>query len=229
MEEQPNDALRKESRMTYPPLPHRERDTAAMAALVKARPFAHLITSNPRLLVTRLPFALDLDGGQLKRLRSHMNALNPQADELDGAETLIAFSGPDSFVSPNWRLKGDRGATWDYTAVHIWGRATVRPERDFFATLVDDLARMEEEKHRGASSKPDWTFSNAAPDYVDRLHPKLTAFEVEIERVEAISKLHQDFPERDALSVAEHLDKSPDAQSGAIADLIRSKRNFPTG
>ena len=215
--------------MTYPPLPHRERDTAAMAELIKARPFAHFITSKPHLRVTRLPFALDTENGKLKRLRSHMNALNPQAVGLDGADTLIAFSGPDSFVSPNWRLKGDRGATWDYTAVHIWGRATVRPERGFFATLVDELARKEEEKHRGASSKPDWTFSNAAPDYVDRLHPKLTAFEVDIERVEAISKLHQDFPESDALSVAEHLDKSPEAQSAAVADLIRSKRNVSPG
>jgi len=209
--------------MVYPPLPHREKNIDAIEALIRRYPFAHFITSTPTLNVTRLPFALDTQEGELSCLRAHMNSQNPQTEQLDGAEVLIAFSGPDSYVSPNWRRHADRGATWDYTAVHIWGKARVRPERQFFATLINDLAASAEADHHGASEKRDWSFSDAPPDYVDRLLPQLTAFEVTIKKVAAISKLHQDFPEEDAASVARHLDKSPAEHSSHIAKLIRSR------
>ena len=209
--------------MVYPPLPHREKNLNAMAALIREFPFAHFITAAPTLNVTRLPFALDTEEGSLVRLRAHMNAQNPQAKDLDGADVLVAFSGPDSYVSPNWRRKADRGATWDYTAVHVWGKAHVRPERTFFEQLVDDTAGPAETAHQGASQKENWRFAHASDEYVDRLRPQLTAFEITIDRVEGISKLHQDFPKEDAAKVAKHLDKSPGAYTDDIAALIRSR------
>lgn len=210
--------------MAYPPRWRREHDPAKIEGLVRAFPFAHFFTGEQgALCVTRLPFAFDVEAGELRRLRGHMNAHNPQSDSLDGAEALVAFSGPDSYVSPNWRMAADRGATWDYTAVHIWGRVRVRNDRAFLERLIDDLAASAEARFRGLSEKPDWSMKNVTDDYVERQRPQLCAFEVEVSRIEAIAKLHQDFPEADARGVADHLARSADAQSCAVGALIAQR------
>ena len=210
--------------MAYPPKPHQEHDPAKIEGLIRAFPFAHFFTGEKDALrVTRIPFALSAEDGEVCRLRAHMNAQNPQSQRLDGAETLVAFSGPDSYVSPNWRTAADRGATWDYTAVHVWGRARVREDRVFFEQLIDDLAAAAEVRFQGVSEKPDWSMKNVTDEYVERLRPKVCAFEVEVSRIEAISKLHQNFPEADALSVAEHLGRSSHENSRTVGALIAQR------
>jgi transcriptional regulator len=207
----------------YPPPPHREQDPANIAALVKAYPFAHFFTGAEGMRVTRIPFAAEFEGGALKRLRAHLHGQNPQSERLNGALVLVAFSGPDTYVSPNWRTASDRGATWDYTAVHVWGRARVRTDRAFFDHLIGDLASAAEARHAGLSDKPAWSMKNVTEDYVERLRPRLCAFEVEVSRIEAIAKLHQNFPEADARSVAAHLARSPNEGSRAAAGLIAER------
>ena len=210
--------------MAYPPRPHQEHDPEKIEALIRTFPFAHFFTGEQGALrVTRLPFAADIDGDEITSLRAHMNAANPQSFSLNGAEALVAFSGPDSYVSPNWRTAADRGATWDYTAVHLWGRVRVREDRGFFEQLIGDLAAVAEANYRGLSSKPDWSMKNVTDDYVERLRPKLCAFEIEVSRVEAISKLHQNFPEADARGVSEHLMRSADEKSRAVGALIAKR------
>lgn len=210
--------------MVYPPRPHQEHDPARIEGLIRDFPFAHLFTGEKeKLQVTRVPFALDVADGEACRLRAHLNGSNPQCEALDGAEALVAFSGPDSYVSPNWRTASDRGATWDYTAVHVWGRVRVRQDREFFERLIDDLAEAAEARHRGVSEKPDWSMKNVTDEYVERLRPKLCAFEIEVSRIEAISKLHQNFPEADARSVAEHLARSPYEQGRTVGALIAQR------
>ncbi len=210
--------------MAYPPPPHADRDAASIAALMRAHPFAHLFTSvGDQPLATRLPFAIDADGAQIVRLRAHMNANNPQAATLEGARALVAFSGPDHYVSPNWRVDKGRGATWDYAAAHAWGRITVRPERAFFRDLVNDLAAAVEPRYRDVSDRPDWSYDDAPAPYVDRLFPKLVSFEIAVERVQGIAKFHQDFPAEDRASVADHLDRTGSPDAARVAADIRRR------
>lgn len=207
----------------YPPPLHREEDPAKIAALIRARPFAHFFTAHRGLRVTRIPFAADFEADALRALRGHLHGRNQQVDGLDGAEALVAFSGPDAYVSPNWRTAQDRGATWDYTAVHVRGRVRVRADRGFFDRLIGDLAGAAEPRVATLSDKPQWSMKNVTEDYVERLRPRLCAFEIEVSDVEAIAKLHQNFPEEDARGVAAHLSRSVDEGAQAIAALI-SKR-----
>jgi transcriptional regulator len=207
----------------YPPPLHREQDPSKVEALIRTRPFAHFITAHQGLRVTRIPFAADFEANELRRLRAHLHGQNQQVESLDGAAVLVAFSGPDAYVSPNWRTAADRGATWDYTAVHVWGRARVRTDRVFFDQLIGDLASAAEARHAGLSDKPQWSMKNVTEDYVERLRPRLCAFEIEVSQVEAISKLHQNFPDADARSVAAHLARSSEEGGQAIAALIAER------
>lgn len=194
--------------MNYPPKPHRMTDKAAVNSIVRTYPFAHLFTGHlTTQRVTRLPFAYDAETGPNGMLRGHINRANPQAHQIEGVDCLVAFSGPDAYISPNWRSDKTRAATWDYTAVHMWGRIRVRPELTFFAQLVNDLAAPQERDQAAITNLEPWHFECAPDEYVSRLFPHLVAFEIQVDRIEAISKLHQDFPIEDQESVAKQLRK----------------------
>ena len=212
--------------MVYPPHWHQETRSEHIEKLVRHSPFAHIFsTHRGEHRVTRLPFAIDSRGGNLVGLRAHMNAQNPQAQHLDGADVLVAFSGPDSYVSPNWRVDKNRGATWDYQAVHIWGKVSARNDRAFFENLINDLAESAERKFDGLTDDRNWSIADAPTEYVDRLFPGVFCFEIAVTQVEAISKLHQDFSEEDANSVADHLLRSEHAESCEIGSLIKDELN----
>ena len=206
--------------MTYPPS-WRVSDPDAAAELMSRHPFAYLFTAQSDLRSTRIPFIADIEEGRPVRLRAHLNEQNPQVQNLDGARVLIVFSGPSTYVSPHWRIEPTRGGTYDYEEVRVYGAARIVTDIQFFRRLIDDLSALIEPQYAEVGDYPVWQTSMAPEGYVERLFPAVTPFEVEIESVEAISKLHQQFPPEDRRSIADHLSRAHRDDSRAIAEKIR--------
>ncbi len=210
--------------MTYPPKWRHITEPKAALDLMGTHPFAHLITSHDGLHATRVPLVTTTDNaGNPATLRAHLNAQNPQATGLDGSEVLVVFSGPSTYVSPHWRAKPVRGGTYDYEEVRVRGRARTNGDIAFFRTLIDDLSTLIEPHYAEAGDYPTWDTTMAPEGYIERLHPAVTAFTIDIDSVETISKLHQTFDEEDRRSVADHLMKCPRDESRAIAQKIRDQ------
>ena len=209
------------SPVTYPPPWRRVSDLGLALELMAAHPLALLFNAEDTLRATRVPFLVDLEDGRPARLRAHLNGNTPQAATLDGSRVLVVFSGPASYVSPNWRVNKDRGGTYDFEQVTVRGTARVVTGETRFRRMIDDLSSLIEPQYPGVSDAPVWQTSDAAPGYIERLLPHVTQFVVEIEDVETISKLHQQFPEEDRRSIADHLDRSDREDARAIADRIR--------
>lgn len=81
-----------------------------------------------KTLARHLPFELDLDsnhyndGNSFETLTAHLGMHYPIYscfEDLDDA--LVIFHGPQSYVSPSW-YDNLEGATWDYMAVHVYGK-----------------------------------------------------------------------------------------------------------
>ncbi|MEM9014203.1 MAG: FMN-binding negative transcriptional regulator [Pseudomonadota bacterium] len=211
--------------MTYPPYPpswRRVDDHGALISLVRAHPFANLVTAHSGLRSTRIPFVVDVEEGRPVRLRAHLNAQNPQAPDLDGQEALVTFAGRSSYVSPNWRTNIDRAGTVDYEEVQIEGVVRIREDFDFFVKLINDLAALFEPQYPDVSDYPDWNTTMAPPGYMERLFPGIRAFELNIKSARMISKLHQSFSEEDRVSIANHLDRSDKEDAREIAKKIRA-------
>jgi len=208
--------------MSYPPPPRRVTDGAAALTLMAEHPFAHVFTSHGAQRVTRIPFVTDSQADRPVRLRGHVNAQNPQAQGLDGAAVLVAFSGHATYVSPNWRADKTRGGTYDYEEVVVRGTARVVEGIEHFRAMIDDLSALIEPQYAEVAGYPVWQTSGAAPGYIERLIPHITQFVVEIEGFEMVSKLHQQFPREDRLSVAEHLSRCDRDSARAIAEKIRA-------
>ena len=107
-----------------------------------AHPLALLFSAEDSLCATRVPFLVDLDDGRPARLRAHLNGNNPQAATLDGSRVLVVFSGPASYVSPNWRANKDRGGTYDFEQVTVRGTARVVTGESHFRRMIDDLSAL---------------------------------------------------------------------------------------
>jgi transcriptional regulator len=207
--------------MTYPPQWRQNEDAAAALELMRSHPFAHLFTAHGGLAATRIPFIAEVEDGDPKRLRAHLNAQNPQVQGLDGAPVLIVFSGPSTYVSPHWRASKTRAGTYDYEEVRVHGVARAGGDIAAFRRLIDDLSAMIEPQYADIGGDPVWQTHMAPDGYVERLFPHIVLFTVHVARVETISKLHQQFPEEDRRSIADRLSRSRRDDSRAIAGKIR--------
>lgn len=207
--------------MSYPPFWRAQGSEAEAITLMRAYPFAHCFTSQSGLRTTRIPFVADVAEGQVLRLRAHLNANNPQCQGLDGAQVLVVFSGASTYVSPHWRVSPTRAGTYDYEEVRIGGRVRIGGDIAFFRQLVDELSALIEPQYADIGDYPVWQTSMAPEGYVERLFPHVLPFVVEVESVESISKLHQNFPEEDRRSIANHLARSRREGAQIIAEKIR--------
>jgi len=209
--------------MAYPPQWRCDNDPAVTLSLMREHPFAHLIGAHAGLHATRVPFVVDTEDEKPVRLRAHLNARNPLASGLDGAPVLVLFSGPSTYVSPHWRVSKTRAGTIDFEEVRVRGVVRIVDDIAFFRRFIDDLSELLEPQHAEAGDYPVWTTSMAPEGYIERLYPEITMFEIAVESVETIRKLHQNFDEADRRSVAEHLSRCNRDGSRAIAESIRGQ------
>jgi transcriptional regulator len=199
----------------YVPGPFAETDPDVIWGLLEAHPFALLVTHDAEgFHATHMPFLADREG---RRLTGHIARANPQPARTDG-EAMIVFSGPNAYVSPNWypskAVDGRAVPTWNYEAVHVYGRLTWRDEADWKRIHLTALAdRFERDEPRP------WTLAEAPADYVEKLFRGLIGLEFAVERIEAKRKLSQN-RRLDNEGVIAGLRRVDDPGSLAIAEAM---------
>ncbi len=114
-----------------------------------------------------------------------MARANPQWKHFD-REALVVFNGPHAYVSPSLYEHGAPDArvpTWNYAAVHAYGRPRILDD-GATARVLEQLVEENE-----AGREPRWTADMRAPARQAMLRA-IVGFAVEVERVEG--KLDQD-------------------------------------
>ena len=107
----------------YQPSHFRVDDLPQMHALMRARPFAALISAGSYgLYASHLPTVLK-EGGSYGVLEFHLARANPHWKYLaEGNEALVIFQGPEGYITPNWYpSKAEHQKvvpTWNYAVVH---------------------------------------------------------------------------------------------------------------
>jgi transcriptional regulator len=177
--------------------------------------FASLVTQNEgALIASHIPFVLDREAGASGRLRGHVAVRNPQLAHLKSeSEALVMFQGPHSYISPSW-YASENVPTWNYTAVHVYGRPRML-DRAGLIILLKDLVHQNERLFE----RP-WDFDPQAA-WIEKLLPEIAAFEIPIERLEGKFKLNQNRTLADRRRVVEVLSASQDPGQRHMADLIQ--------
>jgi transcriptional regulator len=90
--------------------------------------FATIVTATNNVpFATHLPFLVEQREGRII-LASHFAKANPQAAEIIGKDVLVIFTEPHAYISPKHYEKETNVPTWNYIAVHAYGKASILPE-----------------------------------------------------------------------------------------------------
>jgi len=162
-------------------------DPALIREFIGKYGFATMISRGPDgLIATHAPVQHETKAGTQGRLVAHIARANPHAAVLDGAEVLTIFQGPHAYVSPSWYAVHPSVPTWNYAAVHVYGRARIVNDA---ARLRDIVARLSE-TYEGGRAEP-WRMSGLADRYIENMLKAVAGIEIDITRIDAKHKLSQ--------------------------------------
>lgn len=196
-------------------------DLPEIQQLIQHTRLAQLVSVGEHgLQASHLPLLLNPDEGANGTLYGHMAKANPQWRDLqNGAEALVIFAGADAYVSPAfYPAKAEHGKvvpTWNYLAVHAYGKAEVFTDAERLLAVVSALT----DRHEGGRPQP-WAVSDAPADYIDGMLKAIVGFALPIERVIGKRKLSQNRSEADINGVRNGLAASDDVRDQTLARFI---------
>ena len=183
---------------------------------VRTRAFGVLaVNAEAGPLLSHVPFLLSEDGGAAGL---HLVRSNPIA-RCDGVPAVIAVSGPDGYVSPDWYGHDDQVPTWNYVAAHVRGRLE-RLGDHLMRDMLDRQSACYEER---LLPKRPWTVGKMSSEALDRLMRSILPFRLHVERIDATWKLNQNKPEAARRGAADAMAGSAIGQeTEVLARLMRS-------
>ncbi len=170
-------------------------------------------------LLSHVPFLLAEDG---ELVHAHLSRPNPILGLLEEGErrAVLAVSGPDGYISPDW-YETDPGQvpTWNYVAVHLWGRLRLRP----IEALRDHLEAMSAKFEQRLLPKPPWRVDKVPERQLQALMRAILPIELEIEAVDGTWKLNQNKPDAARLAAAGHVEAGGlGMETLLLSELMRS-------
>jgi len=153
-------------------------------------------------LMAHVPFLLAEDG---KSADFHLMRSNPIARTVGKsgpARAVIAVSGSDSYVSPDWYGIEDQVPTWNYVAVHLRGTLEPLPAE----ALPDVLERLSDAFETRLLPKPIWKTGKVSAPAMEKMMRIIQPFRMKIGTVDGTWKLSQNKPDPVRLSAAEHME-----------------------
>ena len=183
-------------------------------AFARSRGFGMLaVNADPAPLLSHIPFLLNDDGTEV---RLHLVRSNPIA-RLGETPAVIAVTGPDGYISPDWYGIPDQVPTWNYVAVHLRGRLEPLPPETLRGLLDDLSARFETE----LAPKPAWTAAKMTPEIRERMMRSILPFRFVIEDVDGTWKLGQNKDQTARLAAAANIETGTGQELASLGTLMR--------
>ena len=197
-------------------------DRAASLAFAEARGFGLACAwDGTRPIASSLPFYLSFGDDGTPQAAFHVARHNPLIKLADGTTPwLLAVSGADTYVSPDWYVSPDQVPTWLYQVVHLTG--TVRTlSDDELAEQIETLSAKFED--RLLPKKP-WVSSKMTAGRLEALKKAIVGMVMTVDEIEGSFKLNQHKSDADYTALTEALAEQPEADSRVIAGLMREAR-----
>lgn len=157
-------------------------------------------------VLAHVPFLLSPTGDHADLHLARSNAII--AEGLP-AKAVLAVSGADAYVSPDWYGVPDQVPTWNYVAVHLRGTLAQQP----LDTMEAHVKALSDAFEAGLAPKPIWKTSKMADGVMDRMMRMILPFRLTITSVEGTWKLNQN--------------KTAEARQGVIAALEAKAGTHP--
>jgi transcriptional regulator len=183
----------------YTPKFNEVQDRAILLEAMHAYSFAILfgplddtIVSTPHR-ATHLPLVVK-DEGPHSVVEGHFAKANPHWQSLANRETLVLFPGPHSYVSPSLYAEQLSVPTWNYIAIHAYGKLELVEDNASKEALLSGLIQANE-----PAFAEQW---KGLPDgYRRTMLAGIVGFRIPIARIEGKFKISQNRPEADRRAI----------------------------
>jgi transcriptional regulator len=210
----------------FVPEQYKMTDPSDMLSLMKANPFAALVShDSDGLNATHLPTVTRRDGETLM-VECHFARPNPHWKRLAAnpdVEAMMIFSGPDAYIRPGWYPSKAEGGktvpTWNYAIIHAYGRAEIVEDGAWLLRHVTELSAQQESPYQMP-----WTTSDAPAQYIAALIRGIVGVRFSVTRIDAKAKMGQNRDSRDALGAADGLAARAERSDLAVSAMMRAGR-----
>lgn len=181
---------------------------------MKQYSFATIITVKDNLpIATQLPFFID-DRSDKLILSSHFAVANEQSKYIEANTSLVIFTEPHAYISPVHYDKRESVPTWDYIAVHAYGKAKITEDETAKLKALEQMILFYEKDYL-----QQW--ENLPDEFKKGMLRGIVAFELEVADLQGQKKLSQNKSEAERHRITEHLVKSQNTAEKDIADYIK--------
>src|SRR3569833_1327443 len=171
---------------------------ATIVTMIDDKPFA-----------THQPY-LEKDENEKVLMYSHLAKANPQSKEIFDKQSLVIFTVPHAYISPSNYETEKVVPTWNYIAVHAYGKATLLQSIEQNAELLKHTINTFE-----AGYFKQW--EGIPEDYKFKMMNGIVAFEIEVTDLQAKKKLSQNRTGVEKDNIINSLEKSTDTNERELA------------
>lgn len=200
----------------YTPGYSKVTDEAVLLELMRRYSFALLVTAGAKGLVgTHLPVVAKSVG----LIEFHIARGNGQWRELEGGvEGMLVFSGAHAYMSPAWYADRATVPTWNYGAVHVYGRGRMLDSTGLRRHLEELVAVNEAARGTG------WALKETPEEYVAGLEKGIVGFGFEVSRLEGKLKMSQNRDWADRAGAIEGLKATGRADDAEVAEWMEREQ-----
>lgn len=182
----------------HPNRTFRKPGTARNIAFVRERAFGVLaVNADDGPLMSHIPLVLSEDGSQAEL---HLVRSNPIVRALETPlPAVVAVSGGDAYVSPDWYAVDDQVPTWNYVAVHVRGTLRRLPQEDLHGVLT----RLSAHQETKLLSKTPWTSDKMNQDIYTKMQRQIVPVMLDVAHIDGTWKLSQNKPDDVRLRAAD--------------------------
>jgi transcriptional regulator len=180
--------------------------------------FATIVTTVNRIPeATHLPFLVKQENNKVLLL-SHFAKANPQSAEIIDKTSLVIFTEPHAYISPKYYEKEENVPTWNYIAVHAYGKAQLIEQEDKKAELLKHTI-----EYYDAGYLQQW--GKLTDHYRSKMMKGIVAFEIEVTDMQAKKKLSQNRSEKERENIVNSLGNSSDTNELEIAAYMKKLKH----
>lgn len=198
----------------YIPRHFEQKDLERLLAFMRDFNFAILVSlTGDKPIATHLPFVAERRGDTLFLL-AHLSRANEQWKHF-GEDVLVIFSEPHAYISPSLYEKTDNVPTWNYIAVHAYGKLRILDEPQAQYDLLEKQMQAFEPAYLDQ-------WQHVSAEYKEGLRKGIVAFEIAVTDLQGKEKLSQNKSAADRERVRQHLAGSDDPLQQYLADKMKN-------
>jgi transcriptional regulator len=202
----------------YVPAFNKFEDQHKVVAFMQRYSFATIISVTNNLPVaTHLPFLVKQTDDKII-LSSHFAKANPQCRDIIGTTALVIFTEPHAYISPRNYEKEQNVPTWNYLAVHAYGKCVLLDSEESKAELLKATILNYESDYL-----KQW--DNLTDDYKHKMMKGIMAFQIEVNDLQAKAKLSQNRSEKEQENIINELGNKTDPLEKAIAGYMTALKS----